>query len=87
MHYELLMAFAAISRGSDAWLPDRPRRATLPPRAARQAPPLPGPARACGPPVAKGAEAMTPTRKRTRSWPSVRPNGTLVRLFWLARNP
>jgi hypothetical protein len=32
MHYERPMAFAAIS---DAWLPDRPRSAVLPPRPQR----------------------------------------------------
>jgi hypothetical protein len=35
MHYELLMAFAAISRVSDAWQPDRPRRSAFDPRALR----------------------------------------------------
>ncbi len=35
MHYELLMAFAAISRVSDAWEPGRRRHATLQPRAQR----------------------------------------------------
>jgi hypothetical protein len=35
MHYELLMAFAAISRMSEAWLPDRRPRATFEPRAQR----------------------------------------------------
>ena len=35
MNYELLMVFEAISRMSDAWLPDRRRRATLQPLAQR----------------------------------------------------
>lgn len=36
MHFELLMAFAAISRLADEWQPDRRPRATLRPLARRR---------------------------------------------------